>query len=67
MLRTVKRARSALSMRNYNVLQTITAPGMPDSLALWADGQVLCVSVKQASSPKKETIAPGSVMRIALK
>ncbi|CUU25387.1 putative protein YncE [Duffyella gerundensis] len=58
---------SIINARNYNVLQTITAPGMPNSLALSADGQALYVSVKQASSPKKEATAPDSVMRIALK
>ena len=41
--------------------------GCPPGLALSADGQALYVSVKQASSPKKEATAPDSVMRIALK
>lgn len=57
---------SVIDATDYSVKRTITAPGLPNSLALSDDGKTLYVSVKQPASHEKEATQPDSVMRIAL-
>jgi len=57
---------SIIDARNYKVKRTVKTPGLPNSLALSADGKALFVSVKQPGSRKAPPKNPDSVMRIAL-
>lgn len=57
---------SIVNAKDYTVKQTIKAPGLPNSLALSADGKTLFVSVKQPASREKPATAPDEVMRISL-
>ncbi|WP_312242631.1 YncE family protein [Pantoea sp.] len=57
---------SIIDAASYQVKRTIKAPGLPNSLALSADGKTLFVSVKQPGSRKAPPEKPDSVMRIAL-
>lgn len=57
---------SIIDGSSYRVKRTLKAPGLPNSLALSADGKTLFVSVKQPGSPKNPPAQPDSVMRIAL-
>lgn len=58
---------SVIDAKTYKVLKTIKLPVYPNSLALSPDGQVLYVSVKQASTRDKEATEPDDVVRIDLK
>jgi len=58
---------SVIDAKTYKVLKTIKLPVYPNSLALSPDGQVLYVSVKQASTRDKEATQPDDVVRIDLK
>ncbi|WP_241607390.1 YncE family protein [Rosenbergiella australiborealis] len=55
-----------IDTKTYQVKRTIKADGMPNSLALSDKGDVLYVSVKQASSREKEATQPDTVLRITL-
>lgn len=57
---------SIVNAKDYSVKQTIKAPGLPNSLALSADGKTLFVSVKQPATRQKPATAPDEVMRISL-
>lgn len=57
---------SIVDADSYQVKRTVKAPGLPNSLALSADGKTLYVSVKQPGSRKAPPEKPDSVMRIAL-
>ncbi len=57
---------SIIDATDYSVKQTVKAPGLPNSLALSADGQALFVTVKQPASRDKPATAPDEVMRISL-
>ncbi|MDH1085787.1 YncE family protein [Pantoea brenneri] len=57
---------SIIDASNYRVKQSVKTPGLPNSLALSADGNTLYVSVKQPGSRKAPPKDPDSVMRIAL-
>lgn len=57
---------SIIDASSYNVKRSVKTPGLPNSLALSADGKALYVSVKQPGSRKAPPKDPDSVMRIAL-
>jgi YVTN family beta-propeller protein len=57
---------SIIDASNYRVKRSVKTPGLPNSLALSADGNTLYVSVKQPGSRKAPPKDPDSVMRIAL-
>lgn len=57
---------SIIDANSYKVEQTVTAPGLPNSLALSADGNSLYVTVKQPASRDKPATADDQVMRISL-
>lgn len=57
---------SIIDASNYSVKRSVKTPGLPNSLALSADGNTLYVSVKQPGSRKAPPTDPDSVMRIAL-
>lgn len=57
---------SIINTKDYQTEQTIKAPGLPNSLALSADGNTLFVTVKQPASREKPATAPDEVMRISL-
>ncbi|MDU6432377.1 MAG: YncE family protein [Pantoea sp.] len=57
---------SIIDAASYQVKRTVKTPGLPNSLALSADGRTLFVSVKQPGSRKEPPKDPDSVMRIAL-
>lgn len=57
---------SIIDAESYKVKRTVKTPGLPNSLALSADGKALFVSVKQPGSRKAPPKNPDSVMRIAL-
>lgn len=57
---------SIIDATSYKVKRTVKTPGLPNSLALSADGNTLFVSVKQPGSRKAPPKNPDSVMRIAL-
>mgnify|MGYP001163280871 CR=1 FL=1 len=57
---------SIIDASSYKVKRTVKTPGLPNSLALSADGKALFVSVKQPGSRKEPPKNPDSVMRIAL-
>ena len=57
---------SIIDASSYKVKRTVKTPGLPNSLALSADGKTLFVSVKQPGSRKEPPKNPDSVMRIAL-
>jgi YVTN family beta-propeller protein len=57
---------SIIDASNYKVKRTVKAPGLPNSLALSADGKTLFVSIKQPGSRKEPPKNPDSVLRIAL-
>ena len=57
---------SIIDASSYKVKRTVKAPGLPNSLALSADGKTLFVSIKQPGSRKEPPKNPDSVLRIAL-
>ncbi|MGK3143839.1 YncE family protein [Pantoea sp. C2G6] len=57
---------SIIDASSYKVKRVVKTPGLPNSLALSADGKALFVSVKQPGSRKAPPKEPDSVMRIAL-
>ncbi|RPE04684.1 YncE family protein [Candidatus Pantoea deserta] len=57
---------SIIDADRYRVKRRVKTPGLPNSLALSADGKTLFVSVKQPGSRKAPPKNPDSVMRIAL-
>ncbi|MEZ3500021.1 YncE family protein [Pantoea sp. KPR_PJ] len=57
---------SIIDADSYKVKRRVKTPGLPNSLALSADGKTLFVSVKQPGSRKAPPKNPDSVMRIAL-
>lgn len=57
---------SIIDASNYRLKRSVKTPGLPNSLALSADGNTLYVSVKQPGSRKAPPKDPDSVMRIAL-
>ncbi|WP_033793220.1 YncE family protein [Pantoea septica] len=57
---------SIIDASSYKVKRTVKTAGLPNSLALSADGKALYVSVKQPGSRKAPPKNPDSVMRIAL-
>lgn len=57
---------SIIDASSYKVKRTVKAPGLPNSLALSADGNTLFVSIKQPGSRKEPPKNPDSVLRIAL-
>ncbi|MBS0909928.1 YncE family protein [Tatumella sp. JGM118] len=57
---------SIINTQNYQLEQTVKAPGLPNSLALSADGKSVFVTVKQPASREKPATAPDEVMRITL-
>ena len=57
---------SIIDASSYKVKRSVKTPGLPNSLALSADGKTLYVSVKQPGSRKAPPKDPDSVMRIAL-
>ncbi|MHA6309876.1 7-bladed beta-propeller protein YncE [Pantoea sp. S-LA4] len=57
---------SIIDASSYSVKRSVKTPGLPNSLALSADGKALYVSVKQPGSRKAPPKDPDSVMRIAL-
>ncbi|SNY73082.1 7-bladed beta-propeller protein YncE [Pantoea sp. GL120224-02] len=57
---------SIIDASSYKVKRTVKAPGLPNSLALSADGKVLFVSIKQPGTRKEPPKNPDSVLRIAL-
>jgi len=57
---------SIIDASSYKVKRSVKTPGLPNSLALSADGKTLFVSVKQPGSRKEPPKNPDSVMRIAL-
>ena len=57
---------SIIDASSYNVKRSVKTPGLPNSLALSANGKALYVSVKQPGSRKAPPKDPDSVMRIAL-
>ena len=57
---------SIIDAASYQVKRRVKTPGLPNSLALSADGKALYVSVKQPGSRKAPPKNPDSVMRIAL-
>jgi len=57
---------SIIDASNYKVKRTVKAPGLPNSLAVSADGKTLFVSIKQPGSRKEPPKNPDSVLRIEL-
>lgn len=57
---------SIIDASSYKVKHMVKTAGLPNSLALSADGKALYVSVKQPGSRKAPPKNPDSVMRIAL-
>lgn len=57
---------SIIDASSYQLKRTVKAPGLPNSLALSADGKTLFVSIKQPGSRKEPPKNPDSVLRIAL-
>lgn len=57
---------SIIDTKDYSVKQTLKAPGLPNSLALSADGNTLFVSVKQPATRDKPATSADEVMRISL-
>lgn len=57
---------SIIDASSYKVKRTVKAPGLPNSLALSADGNTLFVSIKQPGSRKEPPKNPDSVLKIAL-
>lgn len=57
---------SIIDASSYKVKRSVKTAGLPNSLALSADGSTLYVSVKQPGSRKEPPKDPDSVMRIAL-
>jgi YVTN family beta-propeller protein len=57
---------SIIDASSYKVKRTVKAPGLPNSLALSADGKTLFVSIKQPGSRKEPPKNPDSVLRITL-
>ncbi len=57
---------SIIDASTYKVKRTVKAPGLPNSLALSADGKVLFVSIKQPGTRKEPPKNPDSVLRITL-
>ncbi|WP_336755965.1 7-bladed beta-propeller protein YncE [Pantoea sp. USHLN298] len=57
---------SIIDASSFSVKRSVKTPGLPNSLALSADGKALYVSVKQPGSRKAPPKDPDSVMRIAL-
>lgn len=57
---------SVIDAKSYKVVKTFDTPTHPNSLALFADGKTLYVSVKQKSTKQQEATQPDDVIRIAL-
>lgn len=57
---------SVIDAKGYKVVKTFDTPTHPNSLALFADGKTLYVSVKQKSTKQQEATQPDDVIRIAL-